>query len=60
MGSAHKINSPKSLIFAHQTRNSLDDPNKKNNSAIFDNLDLRKHYVETDGQQYPRDSSLFL
>ena len=26
--------------------------------AIFDNLDLRKHYVEIDYQRYPRDSLL--
>ena len=31
---------------------------KKNNIALFDNLDLRKHFVEIDGQRYPRDSSL--
>ena len=28
---------------------------KKINNAIFDNLDLRKYYVEIDGQRYPRD-----
>ena len=31
---------------------------KKINIAIFDNLDLRKYYVEVDGQRYPRDSVL--
>ena len=31
---------------------------KKINIAIFDNLDLRKHYVGIDGQRYPRDSVL--
>ena len=25
------------------------------NKAIFDNLNLRKYYVEIDGQRYPRD-----
>ena len=25
---------------------------------MFDNLDLRKYYIEIDGQRYPRDSSL--
>ena len=31
---------------------------KKNNIAIFHNLDLRKYYIEIDGQRYPRDSVL--
>ena len=25
---------------------------------MFDNMDLRKYYVEFDGQRYPRDSVL--
>ena len=29
---------------------------KNNNIAIFDILDLRKSFVEIDGQRYPRDS----
>ena len=29
---------------------------KKINIAIFDNLDLRKYFVEIDGQRYPRDT----
>ena len=33
-------------------------PYQLKNVAIFDNLDLRKSYIETDGQRYPRDSSL--
>ena len=28
---------------------------KKSNIAIIDNLDLRKYYVERDGQRYTRD-----
>ena len=31
---------------------------KKNNVAIFDNLDLRKYHVEIDSIRYPRDSLL--
>ena len=31
---------------------------KKINIAIFDNLDLRKYFVEIDGQRYHRDSVL--
>ena len=33
-------------------------PDKKIIVPIFDNLDLRKYYVEIDGQRYPRDSVL--
>ena len=31
---------------------------KKINIAIFGNLDLRKYFVDIDGQIYPRDSVL--
>ena len=50
-GSAHQVNSPKILICAHQTRKRLNAPDKKIKIAIFDNLDLRKNYVEIDGQR---------
>ena len=43
------------MICAHQTKDRLLTPNKKIDIAIFDNLDLRKDYVEIDGQRYPRD-----
>ena len=46
------------LIGAHQTRDRIDAPLSNKNVAIFDNLDLRKYYIEIDGQRYPRDSSL--
>ena len=55
MGSAQQLNSPKYLIGAHQTKDRIPTPNKKNNIALIDNLDLRKYYVEIDGQRYPRD-----
>ena len=55
IGLAQQMNSPKCLIRAHQTKDRIDTPNKNNNIAIFDNLDLRKYYVEVDGQLYPRD-----
>ena len=58
IGSSQKFNSPKYLIGAHQTRDRMDIPISTKNVAIFDNLDLRKSYVEIDGQRYPRDSSL--
>ena len=55
IGSAQQVNSPDYLIRAHQTKDRFDSPNKNQNIAIFYNLDLRKFYVEKDGQRYPRD-----
>ena len=52
IGSAQQVNSPKYLISAHQTQRRKNVPNKNNNIAIFDNLDLRKYYVEIDGQRF--------
>ena len=49
------MNSPKYLIRAHQTKDRIDSHNKKITISTFDNLDLRKFYVETAGQPYPRD-----
>ena len=42
IGSAQNINSPKNLIKAHQTGARIGVPNKVNNVAFFDNLDVRK------------------
>ena len=58
IGSSQNVQSPKNLIGAHQTRDTIDAPISSKNVAIFDNLDLRKYYIEMDGQRYPRDSSL--
>ena len=59
IGSAQQLNSPpKYIISAHQTKDRILTSNKNNNIAIFDNLDLRKYYVEIDTQRYPRDSIL--
>ena len=58
IGSAQQVNSPKYLISAHQTSLRTTTPNKKILKATFDNLDLRKNYVEIDGKIYPRDSVL--
>ena len=58
IGSSQKVNSPKYLIGAHQTRARADTTNKNSNIAIFDNLNLQKFYVERDGVRYPRDSVL--
>ena len=43
IGSAQQVNSPNFLIGAQKTQLRTIGPNKKNNLAIFDNLDLRKH-----------------
>ena len=51
------MNSPIYLIRAHQTIDRIETPNRNNNIAVFDKLDLQKSFVEKDGQRYPRDSS---
>ena len=56
--SSQKVNSPKYLVGAHQTRARADTANKNNNIAIFDHLNLKKYYVEIDSLRYPRDSVL--
>ena len=58
IGSSQNVQSPKYLIGAHQTKDRIDGAISTKNVAIFDNLDLRKYYIEIDGQRYPRDSSL--
>ena len=58
IGSAQNVIQPKYLICAHQINLRTATPDKKINIAIFDNMDIRKYYVEIDGQRYPRDSVL--
>ena len=58
IGSSQNVQSPKYLIGAHQTKDRIDGAISTKNVAIFDNIDLRKYYIEIDGQRYPRDSSL--
>ena len=58
IGSAEQVNAPKFLICAHQTKDRIDSPNKNENNAIFDRLNLRKYYVEIDSIRYPRCSLL--
>ena len=58
IGSSQNVQSPKYLIGAHQTKDRIDGAISTKNVAIFDNLDIRKYYIEIDGQRYPRDSSL--
>ena len=58
IGSAQNVIQPKYMICAHQTSLRTTTPDKKINIAIFDNMDLRKHFVEIDGLRYPRDNIL--
>ena len=55
IGSVQQFNSPRYLICAHQTRTRTDTPNKNNNIALIDNLDLRNYFVEIDRQRYTRE-----
>ena len=58
IGSGQQVIQPKYFICAHQTNLRTTTPDIKINIAIFDNMDIRKYYVETDGQRFPRDSVL--
>ena len=58
IGSFQNVQSPKYLIVEHETRDRIDTPISTKNVSIFDILDLRKEYIEIDGQRYPRDISL--
>ena len=42
IGSTQQFSSPKYLICATQTQDKINVPNKTNNIAIFDNVDLPK------------------
>ena len=53
--SAQKIKSPIHLILAHQTAARMKVPNKAN-TAIYDNLQVRKYLVDIDGVRKPRDA----
>ena len=58
IGSSQNVQSPKYLFGAHQTKDRIDGAISIQNVSIFDNLDLRKYYIEIDGQRYPRDNSI--
>ena len=58
IGSAQSVNSPKYLISAHQTEARSALPNKRINTSIFDNINVRKYFIEINGQRYPRDNVL--
>ena len=51
IGSSQNVQSPKYLIGAHQTKDRIDGAISTKNVSIFDNLDLRKYYIEIDGQK---------
>ena len=55
IGSAQQVNSPKYLIACHQTAARLNAPDKGINISRFDNLNVRKYFVEIDSVRYPRD-----
>ena len=58
IGGAQQVNSPKYLIASHQTAARLNAPIKGINVSRFDNLNVRKHFVEIDSVRYPRDGIL--
>ena len=58
IGSAQHVNSPKYLIATHQTAARLNAPDKSLNISRFDNLNVRKYFVEIDSVRYPRDGVL--
>ena len=58
IGSSKNVQSPKYLIGAHQTKVRIVGALSTKKVSIFDNLDLRKYYIEIDGERYPRVSSL--
>ena len=58
IGSAQSVSSPKYLICAHRTEYKSGLPNKRNTISRFDNIGVRKYFIEIDGQRYPRDSDL--
>ena len=58
IGASQAGSSPKYLIWAHQQSIRTNPPNRRNNISIFDNLGVRKYFVEIDGIRYPRDAVL--
>ena len=58
IGSAQSVNSPKYLITAQQTAARLNAPNKLINVSRFDNLNVRKYFVEINSICHPRDDVL--
>ena len=57
IGTAQNIISPKILRVTHQTEARIRAPNKANKIANFDNLNVRKYHVDTDGFRYPGEAA---
>ena len=55
IASSQSTNSPKYLIAARQTEHRVGTANKANNISIFDHVDVKKYFVETDGYRYPKE-----
>ena len=55
IGSSQDFDLLKCLIAAHQTAARMVVPNKANNTANFDNLDVRSYFVKIDGFRYPKE-----
>ena len=56
IGSAQNINGIKYLIAAYHSPARIGVSNKANYTASFDNLDVRKYFVEIDDQRYPKNA----
>ena len=57
LGSASNINIPLYFIVAHQKtqRDIPARPPNQFNNAVFDNVDVKRYFVEIDGVRYPKD-----
>ena len=55
-GSAQHVISPNFLIASFQTEARIGAPNRAQNIAIFDNVNKRKYFAESDGYRYPKDA----
>ena len=58
IGSAQKIKSPKYLIGAFETVDTIGEHEKNNNVAVFDHGNVKKYFAEIDGYRYPKDAVL--
>ena len=56
-GSGSNINIPLYLIVAHQKtqRENMARPPNQYNNAIFDDVNVKRHFVEIDGVRHPKD-----
>ena len=58
IGSAQHVNCIKHLSGAFQTAERIATPNKNENIAIFDNVNVRKYFCEIDCHRYPKEAVL--